>query len=339
MVRKPQILIPKSTYTFDYPAAIEFSETQQHILWTKEEFSVEKDVQDLLVNMTLAEAHGTREVLKLFTLYELIVGGEYWSGRFKRMFKRPEMQRMASTFAFVELNVHAPFYAELDKALMLNTDEHYEAYKHDPELKQRIDFIEKYVTDKDDLVSLGAFSMTEGAILYSNFAFLKHFQANGKDLIKNVVAGVSMSTTDENLHSEGGAWAYKVLRAEGLECGYFTTDQVRESEKRIVEMAYKIAEHEDLIIAKIFSKGPIKGITEKQMQNFVRHRIDVCLTNLGINPIFHITYNPIKDWFYKDINSYQMNDFFNSSGKEYVRNWNESAFTWKTKQQREAEAS
>lgn len=324
----PRILTPKDTYTFDYPEAIKFSETQQNILWTKDEFSVEKDVQDLLVNMTEAEAHGVKTVLKLFTLYEIIVGGEYWGGRFKRVFRRPELQRMASTFAFVELNVHAPFYAELDKALMLNTDEHYLSYLDDKNLKERIEFIESYVTDKNDLKSIGAFSLTEGAILYSNFAFLKHFQANGKDYLKNTVAGVSMSTVDENLHAMGGAWVYQTLRSEAIGCGYYSEKEVEKIEQEIIEMAYLIAEHEDLIIDKIFEKGSIRGITDKQMKNFVRHRIDICLRNLGIESIFKVTYDPISGWFYEDINSYQMNDFFNSSGKEYQRNWAENRFGW-----------
>ena len=327
----PRILQKKETYTFDYPEIINYVEKQQHILWTKDEFSVEKDVQDLMVNMTPAEAHGVKTVLKLFTLYELIVGGEYWGGRFKRTFQRPEFQCLAAMYGNVELNVHARFYADLDKALMLNTDEHYLSYKQDEVLKNRVDFIEKAVTDKNHLKSIGTFSMTEGAILYSNFAFLKHFQANGKDLIKNVCGGVSMSVVDENLHAEAGAYVYRTLKHEALDSGYYTYQEVEAVEKEIVEIAKVIYEHESLIIDQIFEKGSIRGITDKQLKNFVQHRIDVCLSNLGIQPIFKPSYNPIADWFYDDINSYQMNDFFNSGGKEYVRNWSEKSFNWKRK--------
>ena len=329
---KPRILTKKDSYTFDYPAVIEFCNTQRDILWTENEFSVSKDVQDLLVNMPEADSHGVKEVLKLFTLYELIVGGEYWNGRFKRMFPRPEFQRLASTNGYVELNVHAPFYAELDKALMLNTDEHYQSYHHDKALRDRIEFIEAAVTDKNELKSIGAFSMTEGAILYSNFAFLKHFQANGKDQIKNVVAGISMSVTDENLHAMSGAWTYKTLRAEALECGYYTQSQVEGVEEDLVKMAHTIYDHECLIIDKIFEKGAITGITDKQMKYFVQHRLDVCLEYLGIAKVFKPKYNPIADWFYSDINSYQMNDFFNAGGSEYTRNWSADSFTWDTSQ-------
>lgn len=325
---KPRIMTPKDTYTFDYPHLLEFEEAQQKILWTASEVEVEKDVQDLLVNMTEAESHGVKEVLKLFTLYEIIVGGEYWGGKFQRICPRPELKRIASLFSYVELGVHAPFYAKVDESLMLNTDEHYSEYKNDPELNQRIEFIEEAVSDKNPLISLGVFSLTEGAILYSNFAFLRHFQVNGKDLIKNVCSGITASVKDENLHSEFGASVYRIMRDECLQSGYMTLQDVRDTEDRIIACAKKIYEHECLIIDKVFSGGSIKGITPKQLKNFVKHRIDLCLQNLGLEAIYNEPYNPIAEWFYDDINSYKMNDFFASGGFEYQRGYNEERFVW-----------
>lgn len=329
MTKKPRIFTKKETYTFDYPEVFEFEEQQQKILWTASEIDVEKDVQDLLVNMTEAESHGVREVLKLFTLYELFVGGEYYSNRFKRIFPRPEFERVASLFSYVELGVHAPFYNKLDEALMLNTDSHYEAYKQDPDLKQRMDFIDEAVGNKNPLVSIGVFSLTEGAILYSNFAFLRHFQVNGKDLIKNVCAGITASVKDENLHSMFGAHCFKLAKEECLKSGYMTLDEIRDTEDEIVKCAELIYEHESIIIDKIFSKGKIKGITDKQLKNFVQHRIDLCLQNLGLQAIYKPEYNPVAEWFYDDINSYKFHDFFNSGSFEYVRDYNEEKFTWR----------
>lgn len=329
---KPRIMTKKDTYTFDYPQALEFEEKQQKILWTASEIEVEKDVQDLLVNMTPAESAGVKEVLKLFTLYEIQIGNEFWGGKFKRLCPRPELLRVAALFSYVEWSVHSAFYAKLDEALMLNTDEHYSSYKYDPALKQRMDFIDEMVVDKNPLLSVGIFSMTEGAILYSNFAFLRHFQVNGKDLIKNICAGVNASVKDEAIHSEFGAYVYRNMKSEILSTGYMTLQEVRETEDRIIECARKIYEHECVIIDKIFSHGTIKGITDKQLKNFVQHRIDLCLQNLGLESIFNPTYNPIADWFYDDINSYKFNDFFNSTGFEYQRGYNEEKFVWLNKE-------
>lgn len=103
-----QILTPKSTYTIDYPQAIVFAKAQSEIFWLPDEIEVEKDIHDLKTNFTEAEYHGIVTVLKLFTIYELSVGNEYWKDYVSSVFPRPDIQRMASTFSFMELGVHAP---------------------------------------------------------------------------------------------------------------------------------------------------------------------------------------------------------------------------------------
>lgn len=69
---------PKEAYTFDYPEAVAYADMQNSVLWFHHEINVEKDIQDIRVNMTEAEAHGVITTLKLFTLYELVAGNEYW---------------------------------------------------------------------------------------------------------------------------------------------------------------------------------------------------------------------------------------------------------------------
>lgn len=104
----PRLLTPKETYTIDYPQAIEFAEKQSHILWLPEEVAVEKDLQDITTRLTPSEKHGVTTVLKLFTLYETRVGDDYWSGYVSKVFPRPDIQRMAATFSYFELGIHAP---------------------------------------------------------------------------------------------------------------------------------------------------------------------------------------------------------------------------------------
>lgn len=322
----PRILTPKKTYTFDYPVAIDFADTQMDIFWHPNEIEVEKDLHDLKTNFTEAEQHGVITTLKLFTLYELSVGLEYWQGKVMKNFKRPDIERMANCFSFFELNVHAPFYNKLNQVLGLDTDEFYNSYTDDPILNSRMEWIDTVVADKDLALSIATFSMIEGAILYSNFAFLKHFQSEGKNKLVNVTAGINFSVRDENLHSEAGAWLYKTLNSEGYE-GFYTKE---EREAKIYEAAHNVFEHECRIIDMIFEKGQIKGITDLQLKNFVQSRIDLCLSNLGLTPIFKPKYNPISNWFYKNINSGQFHDFFVKVGNEYNRDWTENKFAWNT---------
>lgn len=327
----PRIKTPKTTYTIDYPEAIEFCRQQNSVFWTDDEINVEKDVQDIMVNMGDEAKHGVITVLKLFTLYELIAGNEYWGERVVKMFPRPDIQRMANCFSYFELNIHAPFYNKLNEALGLATDEFYNSYTDDAVLQERMEFVDSYVNHHDDLLSLGVFSMVEGAILYSSFAYLKHFQAGGKNQLLNVVRGINFSVRDENLHSEGGAWLYRTLKREGLELGTYDEDYIATVENQIKEAAHKLYEHEARIADMIFEKGKIEGITDLQLKNFVQSRINLCLRNLEIDPIFEVKYNPIKDWFYKNINSVQFHDFFTGIGNSYNRTWDEGNFTWGSK--------
>lgn len=332
-VVQPRITTPKETYTFDYPVAVKFAETQRSVFWSPEEISVEKDVQDLRVNMTDAEKHGVITVLKLFTLYELLVGNEYWGGKVKNSFPRPDIEMMANAFGFFEINVHAPFYNKLNEAMLLNTDEFYESYTDDPALKARIDFVNEAADSENLLYSLAVFSMLEGAVLYSSFAFLKHFQSEGKNLLNNVCRGINFSVRDENLHAQAGAWLFQTLLEESLIGG----GELEELQHDILEAAKHVFEHEKRIIEMIFEHGDIPGLNQPDMEKFVKSRIHMCLDNLGL---FGGTYendgleayetedNPVADWFYKGINSTQFGDFFNGTQSEYNRNWDEGGFTF-----------
>lgn len=323
-----KIITPTRSYVCNYPDAIKFSEQAEQIFWTANEINVEKDKQDMLVNMTEAERHGVITTLKLFTLYELVAGNEYWLTRVKGMFPRPEIQRMCSIFGMYELNVHAPFYNKLNQVLGLDNDEFYLSYVNDPILADRISFIDGLVSDRDRLVSLGCFSLVEGAVLYSSFAFLKHFQAQGKNKLLNVVRGINFSLRDENLHAMAGAWLYRSLRDEMLQDDPTYRVAIENASERILRAARAIYEHESRIVDMTFEKGEIEGITSEQMKKFVQSRINLCLSQLGLPQIFEVVNDNISSWFYDSINSTSFNDFFTGVGNSYNRNWDQGGFTW-----------
>lgn len=319
---KKHLLPVKSEYS---DAAIEFALTQQRINWMPDEIKVDKDIHDIRVNLTEAEAHGVNTTLKLFTLYEMFAGDEYWLGRFRRMFDDADMHRMASVFGMVELAVHSPFYRKLNEALHLDNEEFYMSYVQDPVLKSRMDFIGEMIDHEDDLISLAAFSIIEGAILYSSFAFLKHFQSQGKNKMMNIVRGINFSVRDENIHSLAGAWAFKMKLAKAN----LTEAAMQALEMLIRKIINIMRDHEFRIIEMIFEKGNIPGITVKQMQHFVESRLNLCLDQLGFAKEYEVEYNPIKDWFYKAIQGFKMNDFFTGIGESYTRDWSEHSFTFK----------
>lgn len=328
-----KILTPKDTYTIDYPPAIELAKAQSEIFWLPDEIEVEKDLHDLKTNFTEAEYHGIISTLKLFTLYELRVGNDYWRDIIPKIFPRPDIQRMAATFSFMELGVHAPFYNKINEVLGLDTEEFYNSYLDDTILKDRMEWIGRRVTKINShhnrLKSIAIFSMIEGAILYSSFAFIKHFQNQGKNKLININAGINFSAQDEDLHSQGGAWLYKQYLSELCSEKPYTDSIDRPLlESELIDVACTIYEHESQIIKKIFERGNIPGITANQLDNFVKSRLDLCLSRISIDPIFKPDYNPIASWFYNNLNSSILHDFFVKQGSDYNRNWNEKRFIW-----------
>jgi ribonucleoside-diphosphate reductase beta chain len=317
-----QLLEEKTTYTIDYPQAIAYAEAQQDIFWTSTEIDMEKDLHGLKTDLTEAEYHAVTESLKLFTLYELKVG-DYWLDYVFKTFKRPDIQRMASVFGFFELNVHAPFYNKINEVLGLNTDKFYTSYKQDEDLKARMDWLDNEF-GKDILYNVGLASMIEGAILYSNFAFFKHFQTVGKNKLTNLCAGINFSVRDENLHSEAGAWLFKTLLGE-WDLPY---EEKAKYYDKFAKAGNQIYKHECKIIDMLFSKGAIKGITAEQMKHFMQSRINLVLGQLGAKPLFNVTYDPISGWFYKNITDGAFHDFFIKQGNNYNRDWIEERFVW-----------
>lgn len=311
----------------EYPAILEYIEKQNSIFWTHKEIKLDKDVHDILVNLTEAERHAVIYSQKLFTVYEVFAGNEYWGGRFKRIFPRIEFQEMAACFSFFELCVHKRFYQALNEKLHLHNNDFYNDYVNDPVLKERMDFIDKYINDPDDLLSIGVFSMVEGAILYSAFSFFKHFQSPGKNKIKAFVSGINFSTRDENIHSEAGAYCFRTL----LHQSKLSPEQQTILFDKLYAAAEKLREHEHRICDQMFSKGRIEGITAHQMKNFVDSRIDLCLEQLGLSAVYKPSSNPIAEWFYLSLSTAKIHDFFASQGSDYNRNWAEEEFDWNFK--------
>jgi len=321
--RSQRIYRETEGWVIEYPIFNELADKQMHSFWPHNEPLVDNDINDLRIKCTDSERHAILIILKLFTHYERKAGDEYWSTRIMKAFKRPEIQRMAAMFAAVELNSHAPFYNKINECLFINTPEFYSDWKNYTEFTDRMSFINTVVESEDDLISVGGFTFIEGVVLYSSFAFLKHFQAQDyvKNLIPNICRGINLSVSDENLHAVGGSQLYRTLKKE--------RNLTPAQEKVLSDVMYKVASevyiHESKVIDMIFAEE-ITGITKDDLLEFIKHRINLCLSDLELAPLFEITSTTISDWFYININSINMHDFFSGSGSEYHIDWNEDAF-------------
>jgi ribonucleotide reductase beta subunit family protein with ferritin-like domain len=322
---KAQIRTPKSTYTVDYPQAIEAARRQFSTLWSAEELGVEKDEGDVRTKLTPGERHGLITVLKLFTQYELEIGQEFWSGKYSRMFPRPDLRRAANAFAFTELNSHAPFYDLINKTLNLATDEFYDSWKEDPILVERIEFVERFLETEDPYKCLAAFSFMEGVVLYSSFAFLKSFNMGGFNMIPHITSGVDISCKEEHHHFQFSAWTYRQLMLEEDDLGLINQDSKDRYQAMCLEIARQVYAHEERIVDLIFEQGGIRTVTKEEILHFIRDRINVVLKGLSCPPMFSEESGLISEWFYDTLSSYKYADFFSNNQIQYVRNWNRNA--------------
>ncbi len=322
----------KEFYSPDYPWALKLVDAQNDVFWKFNETNIEDDFHDLMHNLSESELHGIKETLKLFTLYETQIGNDYWAGLYRKVFKNPELQMLAATNSYYECT-HARAYNEINRCMGLDTEEFYTEYKQDNILADRMAFIEnacnvpKDFNALDVLKSLGTFLFVEGAVIYSNFAYIKHFSVNGKNFLKNTNAAIDYSIRDEgNFHVTSGEMTFKSLKEEAE----LTSEELEDLSKHLYKIARKTDEHEDRIISKLFEKGEIPGITEKQLQVFVKSRINEVLKCLELEPIFDLSSeeNPIKDWFYNNVTSLKLTDFFYKKSAQYSRKWKKFKFTW-----------
>lgn len=317
-----QIETPTDSYVAKYPWATEMAIEQQALFWPAEELGVEEDEQDFRVNLNAAERHGVLTAQSVLTQYELMIGGnELWGANISRMFPRPEIQRMAACFANVELGSHAPFYALGNKVLGIATDEFYSSWKQDPILAERVEFINECAASDDALEVTAALAFLEGAVLFTAFGFFKGFNSRGNNWIPHFVSGIDGSAKDENFHSIASAMLFTQCRTERMALGNHTEAQDAELKRKITSIAEKVVAHERRINDLLFAVPGNRVVTKEELNHFLEDRVDIVLSRLGMPPMFGKEKGEISVWFYQQLSTVKVPDFFAATQLQYTRNW------------------
>ena len=317
-----KIETPTDSYVTHYQWAVDMAIKQQSLFWPAEELGVEEDEQDFRTKLTEGELHGILTAQSIITQYELMIGGnELWGGKIAKLFPRPEIQRMAACFANVELGSHAPFYDLGNKVLGKATDEFYTQWKLDPVLADRIKFINECADSNDALEVTAALAFLEGGILFSVLGFFKGFNSRGFNLIPHFVSGIDGSTKDENFHSIASANLFRQCKAEREALGNHSKRKDNSLKEKILRMAKQVYEHELLIIRKMFSVGKNRVVTEQELIEFLEDRINIVLGRLEMEPMFDRPQGVISKWFYQQLSTVKVPDFFAATQLQYTRNW------------------
>ena len=267
------LLQARPTYRpFEYPQFYDLWKKAHQSHWIADEVSMASDINDWKTVLTENEKQLIGHILKGFTISEIFIE-DYWSAKVGRWFKVPEIQMMAHTFASFE-SIHADGYDKLNSSLGL---EEYDAFLHDPSTKAKIDrlMVPKEKSVVDIAKSLAVFSaFNEGVSLFSSFAILLNFTRFNK--MKGMGQIISWSINDEQLHSQAGCMLFNELIKEHPEVW---TDELK---KELYEAARVTIQLEDDYIDKAFGIGEIPGLNKHQMKNFIRHRANQKLQEIGL---------------------------------------------------------
>ena len=304
---------------FEYPKAFDYWLKQQQAHWLHTEVPMSQDVTDWKSNLKDHEKNVVGQILKGFAQTETIVN-DYWSTLVTKWFRKPEVIMMGTTLGSSE-TIHAEAYSLLNEQLGLDD---FAEFLEDETTMAKIEALMQ-VRDNHDgtpnwherAKSLAIFSaFTEGVNLFSSFAVLLSFKMRNK--LKGVGQIVEWSVRDESLHSEAGCWLFRTLMKEHPE---FKTDKLV---KEIEEAALLASKLEFDFIDKVFELGDLENLTKDELKNFIKHRINTKMADLGLKPIIpaeDIDKGALKTmkWFDAVIAGKQQTDFFANRVTNYAK--------------------
>jgi len=261
-----------------------------------------------------------------FAQTETVVN-DYWSTLVTKWFRKPEIIMMGTTLGSSE-TIHAEAYSLLNEQLGLDN---FSEFLEDEATMAKIEALMN-VRDNDDgtanwherAKSLAIFSaFTEGVNLFSSFAVLLSFKMRNK--LKGVGQIVEWSVRDESLHSDAGCWLFRTLMKEEPK---FKTKKLVSEIEDAARMSMKL---EFDFIDKVFEMGDLENLGREELKNFIKHRINTKMSDLGLTPIVpseDIDKGALKTmkWFDAVIAGKQHTDFFASR----VTNYSKGAMEWDT---------
>ena len=304
---------------FEYPQAYDYWLKQQQAHWLHTEVPMANDVSDWKSNMKPHEKNVVGQILKGFAQTETVVN-DYWSTLVTKWFRKPEVIMMGTTLGSSE-TIHAEAYSLLNEQLGLDD---FSEFLEDEATMAKIESLMN-VRDNHDgtpnwherAKSLAIFSaFTEGVNLFSSFAVLLSFKMRNK--LKGVGQIVEWSVRDESLHSNAGCWLFRTLMEEHPK---FKTKKLIKEIEEAAELAMKL---EFDFIDKVFELGDLENLTKDELKNFIKHRINTKMKDLGLDPIVpsaDIDKGALKTmkWFDAVIAGKQHTDFFASRVTNYSK--------------------
>lgn len=314
---------------YEYPQFTKYIDGIQHTYWIHDELDFTRDVQEFKLELTDVERYIIGTILKTFAQTEVHVADEFWS-KLPNYLPKPEVFILCSVFTENEVR-HALAYDRLNQELGLDD---YATFLEDETAKERLENLMAIRKDhkgnpsvRDICRTLAIFGgFTENVNLFSQFAILKSFGSNGRNLMPNISNIIDWSQQDEKTHALAAMEIFNILKEENPE---IWDDEFKADIYAAAKITFRIEEN---LIEQIFAKGELPNMSKAALLNFMRVRINQSLTMMGLKPIFNVN-DALTDqmaWFDNDGKILQHADFFHLKPTEYSRNlvsYNSSSVT------------
>jgi ribonucleoside-diphosphate reductase beta chain len=295
---------------FRYPWAYEAWLQQQRIHWLPEEVPLADDVKDWQKNLSAAERNLLTQIFRFFTQADVEVNNCYMK-QYSQVFKPTEVLMMMSAFSNTE-TIHIAAYSHLLDTIGMPETE-YTAFLKYKEMKDKYDYMHAFTVENKveiakTLAAFGAF--TEGLQLFASFAILMNFPRFNK--MKGMGQIVSWSVRDETLHCLSVIRLFRTFVQENPEI--WNEDLKRD----ISVICATIVEHEDAFIDLAFELGGVQGLEAEDVKLYIRFIADRRLTQLGLEPMYHVEKNPLP-WLDEMLNAIEHTNFFENRATEYSK--------------------
>ncbi len=292
---------------FEYSEIMDFVKAINNTFWVHEELNFTADVQDFHSELTDREKEVVKRALLGIAQLEVSVN-TFWSKLYS-FFPKPEFNIVGATFAESEAR-HAEAYSRLMEVLGLN--EEFEKIIEYPAFQKKLDTIDEAMDNHSSVFTKMLFFtvVVEGVTLFSQFANILSF-TRFKGIMKNIANIVQWTAQDENCHINFGITIVKELIKEG-----YTIDE--EGLKSSIE-EYLAVEME--FMDWVYENGTTNFFDRKDMENFMKYRIDDSLAKIGFKKLYNVTTEQYAkmEWFDEEIYANTLDDFFAKRPVDYTK--------------------
>ena len=300
-----------------YPWTEEFIEAMHNGFWTDKEFSFTSDIQDFKVNLNETEKEIIVRTLSAIGQIEVAVK-KFWA-KLGDNLPHPSLTDLGYVMANVEV-IHNNAYERLLKVLGL--EEIFEENLKLDFIEGRVNYLRKYThrfykdSKKQYVYALILFTLfVENVSLFSQFYVINWFNRY-KNVLKDTGQQVKYTRNEENIHALAGIKIINTIREEHPDL----FDE--ELQAKIIQESQAAFTAESKLVDWMVNGYEEKGLNAAILKEFIKHRINESLTQIGFNEAFEVDKELLGDtvWFEEELLGNNATDFFHSRPVEYSKN-------------------